>query len=112
MIRKPQCNEEAVFDSAIKTLAAWGVERDVALWMLGASRCSESEIRKRASLVQDIGLSISMLFENSKNIRGFMNMPNDNPYFSGQTPLQVIGDGQLATLEKCAERFKALSLGH
>jgi len=111
VIKQPQCDEEAVFDSAIKLLATWGLSRDVALWMLGWGRCSKSEVSRRTLLVQDVGLSLSRLFDNPKNIQGFMNMPNDNPYFAGRTPLQVISDGELQTLEKCAERLKALSLG-
>lgn len=111
MIKQPQCDEDAVINSAIRLLATWGVARDVALWMLGWSRCSKSEISTRALLVQDLGLSLNRLFENPKNIQGFMNMPNGNPYFAGRTPLQVISDGELQTLEKCAERLKSLSLG-
>ena len=111
MIKQPQCNDGAVFESAIELLEVWGAHRNIALWVLGESRCSESEVRIRSLIIQDIGSSLSMIFENPKNIRGFMNMPNKNPYFIGRTPLQVISDGELASLEKCAARLKALSLG-
>ena len=53
---------------------------------------------ERLSFILNIHASLRTLFENPANVYGFMQMPNKNGPFKGQTPLSYISDGHSRSL--------------
>ena len=103
-------HHDETINKAIEILIHWGLSRDAAILALGKQRHTLEVTEKRAILVHDISSSLKILFENPKNVQAFMRMPNHNVYFNGKTPLDMIRDGELSSLEECAQRIKFLSL--
>lgn len=66
---------------------------------------------ERLSYLVNIHAHLRVLFENPANVYGFMSMPNDNPYFNGKTPLEIIGTGKFGALYETANRIDALRSG-
>ncbi|MDC0663357.1 antitoxin Xre-like helix-turn-helix domain-containing protein [Marinobacter sp. SS21] len=66
---------------------------------------------ERLSYVLNIHASLRTLFDNPGNVYGFMSLANDNPYFNGRTPLEVISSGQFADLYETFKRIDALRGG-
>ncbi|MDZ5602709.1 antitoxin Xre-like helix-turn-helix domain-containing protein [Pseudomonas sp. RP23018S] len=52
----------------------------------------------RTSLVLNIHASLRTLFDNPDNVYGFARMANDNLFFAGRTPLQVMAEGSFIHL--------------
>ncbi len=66
---------------------------------------------ERLSYLVNIHGCLRMLFENPKNVYGFMGLKNDNPYFNGKSPLEVISSGQFAALYETFKRIDVLRGG-
>lgn len=66
---------------------------------------------ERLSYLVNIHSCLRMIFENPKNVYGFMALKNDNPYFSGRSPLEVISTGQFAALYETFKRIDVLRGG-
>ncbi len=66
---------------------------------------------ERLSYVLNIHASLRTLFDNPGNVYGFMSLANDNPYFNGRSPLEVISSGQFADLYETFKRIDALRGG-
>ncbi|MCG8519805.1 antitoxin Xre-like helix-turn-helix domain-containing protein [Marinobacter sp. CA1] len=105
-------------------LDKWGCSITQIQHILGISRAALYRYRQnpqsaslsrdqleRLSYVLNIHASLRTLFDNPKNVYGFMSLPNDNPYFNGRTPLAVIGSGQFADLYETFKRIDALRGG-
>lgn len=66
---------------------------------------------ERISYVLNIHASLRTLFDNPSNVYGFMSLANDNPYFNGRSPLEVISSGQFADLYETFKRIDTLRGG-
>lgn len=66
---------------------------------------------QRISLVLNIHAALRLTFENPKNTYGFVSMPNDNDFFNGRSPLEVMSQGDLNSLEETYRRIDVLLLG-
>ena len=110
--------------TALTILDKWGCTAEQVQKILQVSRPAYYKYRKnpdQANLTQDqverisyllnIHASLRTLFENPKNVYGFMSLKNDNPYFNGKTPLELIGTGQFAALYETFKRIDALRGG-
>lgn len=62
----------------------------------------------RISYVLNIHASLRTLFENQENVRGFMAMPNHNPFFNGRAPLDIMADGRFANLYETFRHINGL----
>lgn len=63
----------------------------------------------RFLLIIEIEQNLHHTFNNPANIVGFMNMVNNNPFFEGRKPLDVIENGDIDVLKAVANRIKLLS---
>lgn len=54
----------------------------------------------RISYVLNIHATLRVIFDNPSNVYGFMSMVNHNEGFNGRSPLEVIADGDLASLRE------------
>lgn len=66
---------------------------------------------ERISYLLNIHSCLRLLFDNPQNLYGFMAMPNHNPYFNGQSPLDVISSGQFSALYETYKHIDALRGG-
>ena len=62
-------------------------------------------------MVLNIHAAMRTLFENPANVYGFMRRPNDNDFFNGRAPLDVIAEGRLQDLVETHRRIKGLRHG-
>lgn len=54
--------------------------------------------QQRISLVLNIHASLRSVFTYQDNVQGFAGMRNENPFFGGRTPLDVMAQGNLISL--------------
>ena len=66
---------------------------------------------ERLSYLVNIHGCLRMIFENPKNVYGFMALKNDNPYFNGKSPLEIISTGQFPALYETFRRIDVLRGG-
>ncbi len=75
-----------------------------------SAKLSNSQL-ERISYLLNIHSHLRILFDNSNNVYGFMSMANDNPYFNGKSPLELISTGNFGALYETAKRIDALRSG-
>ena len=102
-------SESAQKNKAKKILAKWQATQEQVEAIL-PSYSDENILVERYSLLIEIDQDICILFNNPENINGFMAMTNNNPYFSGRRPLDIIAEGDIETIKAVSKRIKALSL--
>ena len=62
----------------------------------------------RVSFVLNIHAALRTIFDNPDNLYGFMQMPNDNPFFLGRSPLEVMGSGDIVAVYETFRRIDVL----
>lgn len=62
----------------------------------------------RVSFVLNMHAALRVVFENPENLYGFMRMRNDNPFFYGRSPLEVMGSGDFVAVYETFRRIDAL----
>lgn len=75
-----------------------------------SAKLSQGQLERLSYLI-NIHAHLRILFENPDNVYGFMSMPNDNPYFNGKTPLEIISSGNFGALYETAKRIDVLRSG-
>lgn len=65
----------------------------------------------RVSFILNIHAALRTIFDNPENVQGFVNMKNDNPFFNGRAPLEVMADGSFVSLYETFRRIDALRGG-
>tara|TARA_Y100000588_G_scaffold395303_1_gene522784 strand:- start:5257 stop:5622 length:366 start_codon:yes stop_codon:yes gene_type:complete len=107
--------------TAIVILDAWGCSQAQKRTILNISddslKCPHTlsvtpELLLRISHILNIHSGLKTLFREPKNVSGFINMVNDNPPFSGRTPLRLIVSGSLKDMEQVANHITMLSVGN
>ncbi|MEH6670294.1 antitoxin Xre/MbcA/ParS toxin-binding domain-containing protein [Halopseudomonas sp.] len=62
----------------------------------------------RVSFVLNIHAALRTIFDNPDNLYGFMQMPNDNAFFLGRSPLEVMGSGDIVAVYETFRRIDVL----
>lgn len=62
----------------------------------------------RVSFVLNIHAALRTIFDNPENVYGFMRMPNDNAFFLGRSPLEVMGSGDIVAVYETFRRIDVL----
>lgn len=65
----------------------------------------------RVSFVLNMHAALRTIFDNPENLYGFMRMPNDNAFFFGRSPLEVMGEGDIIAVYETFRRIDALRGG-
>lgn len=76
-----------------------------------AGRRLDLDQMQRISLVLGIHSSLRTVFSNPENIQGFPSFKNDNDFFEGRTPLEIMSQGNMIAIYetyKCIARLKQL----
>lgn len=128
MSRQPSLNTERLQLSdqqastalrvAIKILGHWEVLEQEQSVILGFDRKNLTEDQMQSalskdqlshiSLILDIHATLRSVFSNPANQYGFMRMRNNNSFFNGRTPMEIIGSGELKDLYETWHRIKSL----
>ena len=109
--------------AAVGILEKWQASSDQACRILRISRSTYTRARQRdavwsvsldadqmqrISFVLNIHAALRLLFDNPENVYGFMAMANDNDFFNGRAPLDVMSEGDMVSLYETFRRIDAL----
>lgn len=109
--------------TVIRILERWGATGEQTQNILRISRSTLARARRkdrewkvgldrdqitRMSLVLNMHAALRTVFENPKNLYGFMTMVNHNDGFGGSTPLDRISNGDIMALLSVASRIDAM----
>ncbi|MGL9723181.1 MbcA/ParS/Xre antitoxin family protein [Sodalis sp. (in: enterobacteria)] len=110
--------------TALAILDKWGASPEQSQGILQLSRASWYKLRKDPAAVAlnhdqferiiyllNIHAALRTIFDNPENVYGFMSMDNHNPFFSGRSPLRIIGTGSFGALYEVHKRIDALRGG-
>ena len=110
--------------AAFNILDKWGCTADQAQAILRLPKATYYKYRNdpesarldrdqltRISYLLNMHQALRIVFENPENVYGFMRKRNNNPYFHGRTPLEVIESGDFATLYETFRRIDTLRNG-
>ncbi|EHA1127146.1 hypothetical protein BOO92_13995 [Vibrio navarrensis] len=112
------------FKAADNILSKWGCTAKQAQNILKLSKSSYHKFKatpestklsddqlERVSYILNMHQALRIVFSNPQNVTGFMTMKNNNEYFAGRTPLEVIESGKFADLYEVFKRVDALRGG-
>ncbi|WP_442908884.1 antitoxin Xre-like helix-turn-helix domain-containing protein [Halopseudomonas sp.] len=107
------------FRTARTIMQKWGVPAAVQSRILRVSRQSLAKADKgvrldrdqltRISLILNIHAALRLQFSNPDNTYGFMGMQNNNEFFNGRSPLEVIESGDIIALYETFKHLQAVS---
>ncbi len=108
--------------AAINILDRWGASVKQACSVLNISLrtytraksaedadCAVSlDAMQRISLVLNIHRVLRLIFDNPDNVYGFIRMKNDNEFFNGRAPIEVMAQGDIVSLYETFKRIESL----
>ncbi|WP_412461137.1 antitoxin Xre-like helix-turn-helix domain-containing protein [Pseudomonas sp. SC11] len=75
---------------------------------LAAGRRLDLDQQQRIGLVLGIHASLRVVFTNQANVLGFPALKNDNPFFEGRSPVEVMAQGDLISIYETFKRIQRL----
>ncbi|WP_077047001.1 antitoxin Xre-like helix-turn-helix domain-containing protein [Pseudomonas sp. KK4] len=112
--------------AAVGVLEKWNASSDQACRILRISRSTYTRARQRdqdwavaldadqmqrISFVLNIHATLRLIFDNPQNVYGFVAMANDNEFFNGRSPLEIMAQGDMISLYETFRRIDALRGG-
>lgn len=109
--------------AAVTLLDKWQASGDQACRILRISRSTQARARQRepgwsvsldadqlqrVSFILNIHAALRLVFDNPENVYGFVAMANDNEFFNGRSPLEVMAQGDMISLYETFRRLDAL----
>jgi hypothetical protein len=106
--------------TALNILSKWEVSTEQAGKILRVSRSTQNRAKgkaqvnldddqlKRVSLVLNIHSALRMVFDNPDNVYGFMTMKNNNEFFNGRSPMDIVESGDMIALYETFRRIDGL----
>jgi hypothetical protein len=123
-------NQEFTKDQCVAGLCAgvgildkWHASSDQACNILRISRSTHTRAKQRApgwtvsldadqmqrvSFVLNIHAVLRQIFDNPENVYGFPSMANNNAFFNGRSPLEIMAQGDMISLYEVYRRIDAL----
>ncbi len=120
-LTKEQCL--AGLCEALGILEKWGASKEQTCTILRIPRITfnrakqrgpdwsvslDSDQMLRSSLVMNIHEALCQVFENPRNVYGFPAMPNNNAFFNGRSPLEIMSQGDMGSLYETFRHIDAL----
>ncbi|WP_297833611.1 antitoxin Xre-like helix-turn-helix domain-containing protein [Pseudomonas sp.] len=108
---------------AVEILEKWQASSDQACRILRISRSTytrakqrdpawsvalDSDQMQRISFVLNIHAALRLVFDNPENVYGFPAMANDNEFFNGRAPLDIMSQGDMISLYETFRRIDVL----
>ncbi|MHC8306276.1 antitoxin Xre-like helix-turn-helix domain-containing protein [Pseudomonas sp. PB3P13] len=118
---KSQC--VAGLRAAVGILEKWSASSDQACRILRISRSTYTRARQRdpdwevaldadqmqrISFVLNIHAALRLVFDNPDNVYGFPGMANNNEFFNGRSPLEIMAQGDMVSLYETFRRIDVL----
>ncbi|MGV8842392.1 MAG: antitoxin Xre-like helix-turn-helix domain-containing protein [Pseudomonas sp.] len=109
--------------AAVAILEKWHASSDQACRILRISRSTytrakqrdpdwsvglDSDQMQRISFVLNIHAALRLVFDNPENVYGFPAMANENEFFNGRTPLEIMSQGDMISLYETFRRIDVL----
>ncbi|NWB30256.1 antitoxin Xre-like helix-turn-helix domain-containing protein [Pseudomonas gingeri] len=109
--------------AAVGVLEKWQASSDQACRILRISRSTytrakqrdpawsvglDADQMQRISFVLNIHGALRVIFDNPENVYGFPAMANDNDFFNGRTPLDIMAQGDMISLYETFRRIDTL----
>ena len=109
--------------AAVGILEKWAASGDQACRILRISRSTYTRARQRdpdwavaldadqmqrISFVLNIHAALRLVFDNPENVYGFPSMANDNEFFNGRSPLEIMSQGDMISLYETFRRIDVL----
>lgn len=108
--------------AALKIICGWRATPDQACKILrislstyrrvlqgaNAGRRLDLDQMQRISLVLGIHSSLRTVFSNPENVQGFPGFKNDNDFFEGRTPLEIMSQGNMIAIYETYKRIARL----
>ncbi len=115
----------AGFKAALNILDKWGCSNEQQQAILSLPKSTFFKYKKnpdnvrldgdhleRLSYLLNIHAYLRIIFDNPKNVYGFMGMKNNNIFFNGRSPLDIISSGKFSALYETFKRIDAMRGGH
>ena len=108
-----------ILRTALRILEKWKATTEQASSVLRVSRSSISRAHQgkgveldrdqleRASIVLNCHASLRLVFDNPENVYGFMGLENQNEFFNGRKPLEIMAQGDLMSILETYKRIDA-----
>ncbi len=110
--------------TAVKILERWKASPNQVQRVLRISRSTLHRIKEgsnvsrldcdqidRISMVLNMHATMRTVFENPANVYGFMGFKNDNEFFNGRSPLDIIAQGNMMALIETYRRIDGMRNG-
>jgi hypothetical protein len=68
----------------------------------------DADQMQRISFVLNIHATLRLVFDNPDNVYGFASMANDNEFFNGRSPLEIMAQGDMIALYETFRRIDML----
>jgi uncharacterized protein (DUF2384 family) len=109
--------------AAVEILEKWQASSDQACRILRISRSTytrakqrdpawsvalDSDQMQRISFVLNIHAALRLVFDNPENVYSFPAMANDNEFFNGRSPLDIMSQGDMISLYETFRRIDVL----
>lgn len=109
--------------AAVVILDKWGASGEQGEAILRVSHSTYARAKKRdtmqtvsldrdqvtrISFILNIHAALRIIFDNPENLYGFMRMVNNNPFFAGRSPLQVMGNGDVVAVYETFRRIDSM----
>ncbi|VVN39490.1 hypothetical protein PS662_05370 [Pseudomonas fluorescens] len=109
--------------AAVGILEKWQASSDQACRILRISRSTYTRARQRdpdwavaldadqmqrISFVLNIHAALRLVFDNPENVYGFASMANENEFFNGRSPLEIMAQGDMISLYETFRRIDVL----
>lgn len=122
---QPLSKEQCVsgLRAALRILDKWDASSEQACRILRISRSTYTRAKQngaewsvaldmdqmhRISFVLNIHAALRTVFDNPENVYGFPSMDNDNEFFNGRKPLDIMAQGDIVSLYETFRRIDAL----
>ena len=121
VLSKEQC--VSGLRAALRILDKWDASSEQACRILRISRSTYTRAKQtgaewsvaldmdqmhRISFVLNIHAALRTVFDNPENVYGFPSMDNDNEFFNGRKPLDIMAQGDIVSLYETFRRVDAL----
>jgi hypothetical protein len=109
--------------AAVGILEKWQASGDQACRILRISRSTysrakqrdpdwsvslDSDQMQRISFILNIHAALRLVFDNPENVYGFAAMANENEFFNGRSPLEIMSQGDMISLYETFRRIDVL----
>jgi Protein of unknown function (DUF2384) len=120
----PNNAAQAAVSSALNIMDKWSCSEKEKMALLGVGRSTlhkyqaapssarlSPDLLERISYLLNIHAVLRILFENPENVYGFVRLPNNNPFFNGKTPMDILSTGLMSALYEVYRHLDAIRGG-